>query len=318
MPSHYYIPHRGPRTVVELNRFGVRGVTIMGVQSLMQSELSLPKHYHKDLMEICYFVTGERLYYMDGQTSLVKSNQVFITWPGEIHWVDAAPYGKALYYYLRFTLPRRPRSFLGLSGADAGTLVEALRGMPRRHFQLDPSMHLRLGQAFTIVEAGASAETTLDLSLVLARWLFDLARQSREKSRLELSRDIADSLRIIEDDLTWLRSVDEVAERVGLSVSRFKAKFKHEIGLPPWEYILRKKFFLSRDLLKRPGMTVTRVAMELGFASSQHFASTFRRFSGSTPTAYRAGAEAGVRTLSGRVQKWLDEGVEHGYVLMEE
>ncbi|MBE7503711.1 MAG: AraC family transcriptional regulator [Verrucomicrobiales bacterium] len=35
-----------------------------------------------------------------------------------------------------------------------------------------------------------------------------------------------------------------------------------------------------------PGFTVTRVAFELGFSSSQHFATVFSRFAGQSPRAF--------------------------------
>lgn len=317
MTQPYYIKHRGPRTVVEPAKLGVPGVAVMAEQTLLQSERNLPPHFHKDQMEICYFVSGERLYSISGEVYKVGANQVFITWPNEIHWVDAAPYGKALFYYIRVKLPRNPGRYMGLAAQEAATLVEALRDMPRRHFDLDASMRKMLTEAFDIARGEPSKTLGLDLALTLSRWLLLLTRFAGRKPEDGISPDIARSLEIMRTVAAELTCVGELAEAVGLSPSRFKAKFKQEVGLSPWEYVLRRKVFLGGQMLRKGGENVTRVAMRLGFASSQHFASTFRRFTGLTPTAFvrQGGGTQSPKGGYGHADKWVDEGIVHGYVL---
>jgi AraC-like DNA-binding protein len=67
-----------------------------------------------------------------------------------------------------------------------------------------------------------------------------------------------------------------LAQVARLSESRCKARFKHEIGVPPAEFWLRKKIERSIVLLKH--RSVTEVAHELGFSSSQYFATVFKRY----------------------------------------
>lgn len=314
--TNYFIRHRGPRTVIEPSRLGVGGMTIMAEQTLLQSERDLPPHYHKGLMEICYFVSGERLYYINGEVYKVGANQVFVSWPDEIHWVDSAPYGKARFYYLRLTLPSSPRAYLGLASREAKALVDALRDMPRRYFDLAPGMRTMLARAFDIARGESTPANQLELSLLLSGWLLRLTRFAGGDTGVALSPDIAAILTLVRDNAGALQSVEELAATAALSVSRLKAKFKKEVGLPPWEYVLRRKILAAEELLKRPGMNITRVAMELSFSSSQHFAATFRRFTGSTPTEFIRGKKAGkARGGYDHIDKWVDDGIVHGYVL---
>ena len=74
-----------------------------------------------------------------------------------------------------------------------------------------------------------------------------------------------------------------LARLVRLSPSRFKVRFLEEVGLPPREYVLRHKLGLAEQRLRR-GESVTSVAHELGFSSSQYFATVFRRFAGHAPS----------------------------------
>lgn len=51
---------------------------------------------------------------------------------------------------------------------------------------------------------------------------------------------------------------------------------------------LRLKCHAARELLATSDLSVTAIAMELGFPSSQHFATRFKRLTGSTPSSLRA------------------------------
>ncbi len=66
--------------------------------------------------------------------------------------------------------------------------------------------------------------------------------------------------------------------------------FREAFGITPKQYQLQVRLDEARRLLGDPRQTVTAVAMETGFSSSQHFATRFRAAFGCTPSAYRRGA----------------------------
>jgi hypothetical protein len=61
------------------------------------------------------------------------------------------------------------------------------------------------------------------------------------------------------------------------------------------QFWLRERIRIARERLLDDGATVTDVATELGFSSSQHFATVFRRFTGFTPNRYRLRFEVPLR-----------------------
>jgi AraC-like DNA-binding protein len=75
-----------------------------------------------------------------------------------------------------------------------------------------------------------------------------------------------------------------LAQVARLSESRFKARFKREIGVPPAEFWLRKKIEKAIVLLK--SRNVTEVAFDLGFSSSQYFATVFKRYTLANPSQF--------------------------------
>jgi AraC-like DNA-binding protein len=78
----------------------------------------------------------------------------------------------------------------------------------------------------------------------------------------------------------------ELAAEAELSPSRFKSKFKAQIGIAPHEFILRCKMEAAKQMFLERRKTGTDTAMDLGFSSSQYFATVFRRFTRQTPIEF--------------------------------
>jgi AraC-like DNA-binding protein len=96
-------------------------------------------------------------------------------------------------------------------------------------------------------------------------------------------------IRLIEGLPEQRLSVSTMAKHVGLSVPRLKRRFRDEVGMPPAEYAIRFRVTEAKRQLVIKRYSVTAIAHEFGFCSSQHFAAVFRRYTGLTPTAYAAG-----------------------------
>ena len=91
----------------------------------------------------------------------------------------------------------------------------------------------------------------------------------------------------IAENIDGAFTVRELAQRAGLSEPAFKARFKREVGIPPIDYVLRKKIDHARLMLQSGEHTVTDVAMRLGFSTAQYFATVFRRYTGQAPSQLR-------------------------------
>lgn len=85
------------------------------------------------------------------------------------------------------------------------------------------------------------------------------------------------------------REVDlkELAELVGLSRYHFTREFKTSFGLPPHQYLLRLRVQKACDMLLNSGMSITDVALEVGFSCSSDFSRTFKKIMSMTPREFR-------------------------------
>jgi AraC-like DNA-binding protein len=82
--------------------------------------------------------------------------------------------------------------------------------------------------------------------------------------------------------------LEDLADRAHLSLPAFMARFKRETGVAPGNWIRQRKVERAKAMLARAGATVTGVAFDLGFSSSQYFATVFKRYTGVTPGRHRA------------------------------
>ena len=94
--------------------------------------------------------------------------------------------------------------------------------------------------------------------------------------------------RYIDDHITNEIRIDELAQVAGLSHHRFAHNFRRATGLPPHQYVIRRRVECAKPLLRDTDDSVANVTYALGFGSPSHFASLFRRETGMTPTRYRA------------------------------
>lgn len=82
-------------------------------------------------------------------------------------------------------------------------------------------------------------------------------------------------------------TVEEMAAMVGLGTTTFTEKVKRYSGFPPLNYLITIRISEAIKLLKQNTLSVTDIALDTGFYSSQHFATTFKKLTGYTPSDFR-------------------------------
>jgi len=82
-------------------------------------------------------------------------------------------------------------------------------------------------------------------------------------------------------------TVEEMAAMVGLGTTTFTEKVKGYSGFSPLNYLITIRISEAIKLLKRNDLSVTDIALDTGFYSSQHFSTTFKKLTGYTPSDFR-------------------------------
>ena len=94
---------------------------------------------------------------------------------------------------------------------------------------------------------------------------------------------------LIEVHLAESISLIALADSVRLSPRHFARAFKESFGQPPHHYHLSRRIERAKILLSGGKMSVTEIAIALGFADTSAFSTTFRRLVGGSPRDYRRG-----------------------------
>ena len=280
------LPPNGRRLIYDLAAFGLPEIPYLAAQNLPFTSSGLPMHMHGDRMEINHILKGERVYRVAGRDYRLRGNQIFITWPNEMHGSGSYLHGRGLHFWMQAAIPRPGSPFLGHGAARARPLLEALWAMPRRQFKADPGMRDIYARILHLCREGPTELATIEMSALLVQWFLLLASASTHEWEDEITPDIARALDLMSQAPHRSLTMTELAEAACLSESRFKGKFREQIGMPPGEYLLRRRTERAADMLLRRRMTLTEIALELGFSSAQHFSLTFKKFFGLSPFAW--------------------------------
>jgi transcriptional regulator GlxA family with amidase domain len=82
-------------------------------------------------------------------------------------------------------------------------------------------------------------------------------------------------------------SCTELSKLAKMDKFGFIRNFKAEIGKTPYEYLLDLKIEKAKKMLKTNRYNITEISMMCGFSSHSHFASTFKKKTGISPTEYK-------------------------------
>jgi len=84
--------------------------------------------------------------------------------------------------------------------------------------------------------------------------------------------------------------MEKLAQYSGLSVSRLAHLFTDQVGMSPQRFLEQHRMQIASRLLRMTDFTVTQVAVEAGYLDPFYFSNRFRRYSGTSPTQFRAQA----------------------------
>ncbi len=325
MSTHLSLPGNGKRLIFDLSDFGLPEIPYLAAQNLPFTTTGLPQHSHRERVEINHILKGERVYHVDGTDYHLRGNHMFITWPHELHGSGQYLHGRGVHFWMQALVPEPGKPFLGFAADRAEPLLRAFWSIPRRQFKAAPAMRDLYARMLVICHNGPSDLASLELSALLCQWFMLLIQAAAEEGTESISPDIAKALAMIEQAGGNHISVSDLAEAACLSESRFKGKFREQLGVPPKEYHLRRRTEMAAKMLLQRKKTLTEIAYELGFSSAQHLSVTFKKFFGQSPLLWMKYEEnTWLNDLAAplpdgpaddTLRPWVDDqGQLHGYV----
>ena len=278
------------RYVVNPGDIGVDGISVLGINRARNMRAGAELHRHR-AMEITVCEHGAVKFDAGGRVWTLLPGTVFVSQPGVVHRLRSNVRGSIL-RWIFVALPRKGKSFLGLSVDDSATLAARLRALGTRLYRIPAGAQYLIEELFADYGRGAGVD-----EMRLVRFRTDAIRfllsvidavpvQDEMRSASPIRAVIAQMRREPEKDY----SIELLISETQLSETSLATAFKRETGQTPHEFLVTCRIRKAMEILaKDPFVRITSLALDLGFASSQHFAARFRRETGKTPSEWRAG-----------------------------
>jgi AraC family transcriptional regulator len=95
----------------------------------------------------------------------------------------------------------------------------------------------------------------------------------------------------IQEHLAEQVPIAELAALVDLSCYHFCRAFKQSFGAPPHRYHINRRIERAKTMLANTGLSITEMAIALGFSETSSFSTAFRQATGTAPTEFRRALE---------------------------
>ena len=99
---------------------------------------------------------------------------------------------------------------------------------------------------------------------------------------------VAEICEILENDLSRAPTINELAKAMSWNETQLMRVFRQAVGTTVHSYLHRARMEKSCELLVNTEMTITRIAMCVGYEYSSNFTTAFRKHFGVTPKQVRA------------------------------
>ncbi len=262
--------------LAEVGRFGTR-----------DAAYPMPMETHPDAVEFLLLHSGRKQIRVEDRPYELSGGEMLVIFPGERHGAEDAVQNRMSLTYFLMRVPTGLPRFCMLEEDECGALWRDMQVLRGRRLRVSPAAARSMERIYTLSRSDSGLRQAR-LRTELMSFLFLILEESGAEEPV-LPPDIAAVIRYIRESRDEMPDIARMAALVNLSESRFKQKFKQATGIPPAEFTVREKIREAEELLTDPSRTVTSIAMELGFGSSQHFSTLFRKYTGLSPVQYRKG-----------------------------
>ncbi|EAR02346.1 AraC family transcriptional regulator [Maribacter sp. HTCC2170] len=275
------------RIVFKLDELGIPRCLQFGHYKYNHVKPALKNHVHPKIIEICYFLKGVQCYQIGQKIFELKGNDILIIAPDTLHSTGMYPEDKGELYWIQVSLEQKKGALCYLPENQSDFLLQKLSGSAHSIFKGSFKLKSILMRLEKELFKPKDIMTELNTNQLILQLLLETQAASENKQEPAPKYRLQQIDSFINDQMERPIFVDELASLINLSVPYFKAWFKKQQGLPPKEYINRLKIERAKaDLLIKP--SITQVAFDLGYGSSQYFSTSFKKYTGITPKSYIA------------------------------
>jgi AraC-like DNA-binding protein/quercetin dioxygenase-like cupin family protein len=235
------------------------------------------QNYDPPYYSLSFIISGEGTYRMGDEEYSLREGSVFQRFPGHLHdtevlsevWEECfLDFGPSL---------RSSLEMMGLCSIEH----------PCGQISVDPHRQLRFKDLFDLFE-----KTTIDESTRLVPPALALAetclREMKQNGRKIISPMVQEAKSLMEVDVSRRIPLEKVCLERGWNYESFRKSFKAQTGFSPHQYAIRQRMDEARmRLMSQPSLSVTNLAMDLGYNNIYEFSRHFKQVVGVSPKIFR-------------------------------
>ncbi|WP_411825781.1 AraC family transcriptional regulator [Luteolibacter sp. AS25] len=287
-----------------IDYFGANGFPVT-VRRVATDTLDQPSHPHDltrvehshDFHELAIVAEGRAIHSLEGNEFPVSRGDVLLLQGNQRHFYHQRENLKLLNVMYDADHLGLPESELRrIPGYCAVFMLEpVLRRQSKsasQHLHLDQLQLAHVESLVETMEIECSKQRVgyeVALRAKLLELIVYLSRTYEETDRTEshaLLR-MGTVIGALEQDFSREWKIDELAKIAHMSRSNLMRIFRKATGQTPIEYLQHLRVQKSMELLRNTELSVTEVAMQIGFNDSNYFTRCFRKISDQTPRQYR-------------------------------
>ena len=257
-------------------------------------------HHHADFIELTIVLEGNALHQINNsKTYFIKRGDVFAMADGVSHiFVDAQKLHICNIMFRMEDLVTNMPDLRMIPGFHALFIIEPYLGKtqefqsclklnPHEFESVYPMIQLIL-QEYNSQKPGRRT-MVMSCFLMLVTYLSRCYELPPDLQEYPSSFSIARSVSFMEEHFRENHSVKELAELSNMSTRNFTRIFSDVYHITPKKYILQQRLLSACKLLEdsRQTLSITDIALNLGFSNSNYFTRLFHKTYGMTPSEYR-------------------------------
>ena len=228
--------------------------------------------------QLLYIVKGKGVFSNAGGNHEVLKGTVILLRPGVWHTYKPAKDVGWCEYFIGFSGKMVEKAIEMMFSKD-----EAVFNLGLNHDLVDLYQH-----AIDVASTDRPAAQQLLCGMVMHMLgMVNFAARNEAVSTDRLDQIIEQAKAIMQERVLQNVDLEELAEQLNISYSWFRKIFRDYTGHPPAKYFMLVKLRHAQYLLANTQESIKEIAFSLGFKSTEHLYTTFKRVTGYTPNLYR-------------------------------
>jgi AraC family L-rhamnose operon regulatory protein RhaS len=265
----------------------------------MDMPVRLPLHKNPGL-EIVYIKRGHLAWECEGCPETILPESIYFTLPWQEHGsTKLFESGYEIYFIViklnanslgdPFNVEFKPS--LGFPKEDEQAISQLLCNCSQHAWPASPPLQMLLPEILQELTRPGSFHTTR-IHTLLKQVILELARTIEQDSSqpvcpISSSWRLQGLLKKIDHTFNVKWTLAAMAAETGLKRTQFSKLFKQITGESPLNYLTNLRITKAARMLENTTCSITKIAFQCGFSSSQHFAHAFKKKIGQAPLKYR-------------------------------